>query len=315
MRALYYHRVVARRDPGDLYDASAITADELDAHAAALARDWRVLSLAEIDDHLSSGRPLPARAVHLSFDDGFRDNLRAAEIFDARKLPWTLFVVSDAVLDGFVPWYVRLAGALRAAPEGVLARHGGAVRCKETVKRAVMAAPAGRHLAALEEALGAAGLVEPDGPVWPFLSPDELADLARRGVEIGNHSATHPNLVPCGAAELDREVAGSQARLEAALGRPVRFFAYPDGRRSGEVEAAVGRSHDLAMATWTPARPTAPLRMRRFPVGPTVDDLREVLAPGYPARYRAKRAKWALRRRMRSVGRAGTSEHGHRAAR
>ena len=301
MRALYYHRVVDRRAAGDAYGATAITAAELDAHAAELARNWRVLSLAEVDDHLASSRPLPARAVHLSFDDGYRDNLRAAEIFESHGLPWTLFVVADAVLDGFVPWYVRLAGALSDAPPEALAAHGGAARFKEAAKRAVMAAPADRHLAVLADLLHAAGLPHHTEALWPFLSVDEVDDLRRRGVEIGNHSATHPNLTRCSSAELDQEVAGSQARLEAALGRPVRFFAYPDGRFDRSVVTAVGRTHDIGAATWTASHPLAPLRLRRFPVGPGVGDLLDVLSPRYPARYRARRAKWELRRQVRRV--------------
>jgi hypothetical protein len=47
-------------------------------------------------------------------------------------------------------------------------------------------------------------------------------------------------------------------------------------------------------------------------VGPTVADLREVLAGGYPTRYRMRRAKWALRRRVRSVRTTTMSEHGRR---
>ncbi len=311
MRAVFHHRVVDHRDPRDPYSASAVEIGALRAQAVELARHWRVLSLAEVADHLGTGRALPRRSVHLSFDDGYRDNLVAAEIFEAHQLPWTLFVVADAVLDGFVPWYVRLAGALAATPapirwDGVdydLRRPADVARFKGRAKRAVMAAPARRHLAVLDGILAGAGLGVPEGAAWPFLSAGELRDLAGRGVEIGNHSASHPNLARCGPAELTKELAGSQARLQDALGQPVRFLAYPDGRCNRAVVEAAGLTHELAMATWTSRQPMAPLRMRRFPAGATLDELRDVLGPGYPTRYRARRAKWAARRWARRVGR------------
>jgi len=307
MRAIYHHRVVDRRDPHDVYAASTIEASELDAQASELARHWHVVSLEEVHQHLVSGQPLPPDAVHLSFDDGYRDNLLAAEILASHGLPWTLFVVADAVLDGFVPWYVRLAGALAASSGTVqwdgaaydLGRAADVDRFKQRAKQAVMSAPASRHLAVLDEILDRPGVDEPESPAWPFLSVQELRHLAGSGVEIGNHSATHPNLTRCGGDDLAREVVRSQQRLAEAVGRPVRSFAYPDGRWDRDVIDAVGATHDLAMATWTGRRPLDPLRLRRFPAGSSVAELREVLSPGYPARFRARRARWSLRRSAR----------------
>jgi peptidoglycan/xylan/chitin deacetylase (PgdA/CDA1 family) len=177
-----------------------------------------------------------------------------------------------------------------------------ASRLKEQIKARVVRATAGSHCAVLEEALAEAGLVEPAETAWPFLSADELSDLARRGVEIGNHSATHPNLVTCDDDRLDREVNGSRARLEHAVDRPVRFFSYPDGRFDRRVLSVTGAGHRAAMATWTSRAPVSALRIRRYAVGPAVDDLRSVLAPGYPTKYRRMALKWALRRRARRLG-------------
>lgn len=306
MRAICYHRVLAAPPTAaGAYVPNAITAEQLTAHAAELARRWRVLPLEEIVDRLETGRPLPDRAVHISFDDGYRDNLIAAEIFEAHRLPWTLFVISDAVLDGYAPWFARLSDALgRVTGADAVAL----LALKARVKGQVMRAPAKEHLEVLDRALAEAGLDTLGAPVdaglaaaTPFLNDRELAELAGRGVEIGNHSATHPNLVKCGDAELTREIGGSRDRLERALGRSVPFFAYPDGRFDSRVLKAAGDSHRAAMATWTSRAPLAPLRLRRYSVGPTVDDLRAVLAPDYPARYRRMRLKWAVRRNVRRV--------------
>jgi peptidoglycan/xylan/chitin deacetylase (PgdA/CDA1 family) len=307
VRAVYYHSVVSEAALG-FHPVDALEPAQVEAHVRELTRHWCVLSLAEIVEHLNEGQALPPRAVHISFDDGFRDNLVAADILDHHRLPWTLFVVTDAVLDGFLPWYVRLGQSLASA-QGVVAWRGdhyelgrptGRSKFKSRVKSAVLAAPASSHLDVLHAVLTEAGLASVAAPS-PFMVVDEVRQLAAAGVEIGNHSATHCNLSRCSAPELKREVEESQARLAAALGRPVPFFAYPDGRCDPHVIRLVAGSHEAAMATWTARRPLHPHRLRRYPVGASVEALREVLDPAYPARFRARRAKWAARRALRRI--------------
>lgn len=308
MRAVYYHSVVSEPSTG-FRPVDALEPARLDGHAQELARRWRVLSLAEIVQHLSEGRPLPARTVHVSFDDGYRDNLVAAEVFARHRLPWTLFVVTDAVLEGFVPWHVRLGHAMAKAPGVVpwrghrfdLHRAVDRSEFKRRVKAAVLAAPAGSHLDVLHAALAEAGLAGAEAPS-PFMDVDDVRQLAAAGVEIGNHSATHCNLSRCTDSELRREVEESQGRLAAAIGRPVPFFAYPEGRFDRCVVDMVAGSYEAAMATWTPSRPLHPHRLRRYPVGGDVDSLRDVLDPAYPARFRLRRARWTGRRGLHRLG-------------
>jgi peptidoglycan/xylan/chitin deacetylase (PgdA/CDA1 family) len=62
-----------------------------------------------------------------------------------------------------------------------------------------------------------------------FLSWDDLATMLRAGHEVGSHTRTHANLAALGTAELEDEIAGSRAELEARLG-PIHHFAWPFGR-------------------------------------------------------------------------------------
>lgn len=67
---------------------------------------------------------------------------------------------------------------------------------------------------------------------------DALRGLAERGVEIGSHTVDHPHLTQLGDRELHRELTDSKERLEAELGRPCRFLAYPYGEDDPRVRAA-----------------------------------------------------------------------------
>lgn len=86
---------------------------------------------------------------------------------------------------------------------------------------------------------------EMDGP--DYLSWEELQRLAKDGIEIGSHSATHGYLLDrkpgeTGAAWRQRikaEIQRSQEELTARLGRAPRLFAYPYGEFSRELMEVV----------------------------------------------------------------------------
>lgn len=75
-----------------------------------------------------------------------------------------------------------------------------------------------------------------------LLDVEGLRALVRAGIEVGSHTSQHRPLQRVPEDELDEELAGSAARLEA-LGFPrPRSFAYPYGDCSEELAAAVERA-------------------------------------------------------------------------
>ncbi len=59
---------------------------------------------------------------------------------------------------------------------------------------------------------------------------EQLQAMAAAGIEIGAHSYTHANLGPIvDPQQLRFEVAAAGEGLRAALGRPIRYFAFPFG--------------------------------------------------------------------------------------
>ena len=74
------------------------------------------------------------------------------------------------------------------------------------------------------------------------LAWDDLRDLSERGVEIGAHTRTHPDLRTIADTELQREVAVARDEVESELRRPCRYFAYPYGQFDRRVQSAVERA-------------------------------------------------------------------------
>ncbi|MGZ6616424.1 MAG: polysaccharide deacetylase family protein [Solirubrobacteraceae bacterium] len=73
----------------------------------------------------------------------------------------------------------------------------------------------------------------------PMLSWSELTALQARGVEVGAHSHTHPQLDVLTRSCVSHEIDHSKELLEAHLRTRVRSFAYPHGYSSPSVRRLV----------------------------------------------------------------------------
>jgi peptidoglycan/xylan/chitin deacetylase (PgdA/CDA1 family) len=99
------------------------------------------------------------------------------------------------------------------------------------------------------------------------LSRARVKTLLRAGWELGDHTATHPDLTTVGADALRAEVIDSKADLEALFGVPVDFFCYPYGRLDDDVVQAVRDAGFLAATTTVRGRASAaddPFRLDRI---------------------------------------------------
>jgi peptidoglycan/xylan/chitin deacetylase (PgdA/CDA1 family) len=74
---------------------------------------------------------------------------------------------------------------------------------------------------------------------------DQLRAMAAGGVEIGAHTRTHADIGRLhNPRELYGEVVGSGLDLQQALGRPVRYFAFPYGQATNMNAAAFQLAHE-----------------------------------------------------------------------
>lgn len=106
------------------------------------------------------------------------------------------------------------------------------------------------------------------GPQWPLLTPGEIGELARGGVEIGSHGARHVRLPGLGPAGLAGELKGSRATLASLAGADVTGFAYPWGDMDPLTRRAVAAAgYGYACAVATPRRALGMMALPRIYVG------------------------------------------------
>ncbi len=87
----------------------------------------------------------------------------------------------------------------------------------------------------------------PGQPGWVeerrLMDWSKIKEIAAEGITFGSHSATHADLSRLTSQAIEQEVLSSKGELEAQLGRPVEFFCYPYGRRSGKAGEIVSRHY------------------------------------------------------------------------
>jgi peptidoglycan/xylan/chitin deacetylase (PgdA/CDA1 family) len=73
--------------------------------------------------------------------------------------------------------------------------------------------------------------------------------MSRGAIDIGSHTATHPDLTRIPPDVAEEEIRTSRQIIEDRLGREVSAFAYPFGRSNSSVRVLVAREYDCACST------------------------------------------------------------------
>lgn len=247
---LMYHRVCERGPATGCWfeRGTAVTPANFTTQIADLRRWGRIVSLEEIVAEPAA----PGRRCALTFDDGYRDALLAAEL----GVPITVFAVANHTGDAAEPlWFdryydiahrARRRRGVRGSELGLLGVEVAPpidedlrwwVRGPLKEKFQAMA-PASRPLALgeLAEVLQAGGCM---APPELYLTRSELGRLAAAGHAVGGHGATHTRLTLLDDVSLTAELRASRELVDdLAPGRP-RLFCYPDGACDERVLAAV----------------------------------------------------------------------------
>ncbi len=282
---LAYHRIAAVEvDPWEL----CVTAEHFAEHLDVLQQIAHPISLRELVQAHKEGR-VPDRAVAVTFDDGYADNLHTAKpLLEQYTIPATVFVASGYVGQKREFWWDELGGTLLrlgALPEQLTLSINGedfqwalgeAAEWSEGEYQNFRGwivdgreAPSLRHSLYLElhqllqplreverrkvmDDLRAWSGVELDTrPPSRPLSLDELPSLAQGElIEVGSHTVTHPFLSALPERLQLDEMRRSKAFLEEHTGRPVTSLAYPYGNYAKEsVKSAREAGFDCACST------------------------------------------------------------------
>lgn len=258
LTVLAYHRIV---DLGDedrfAFDPELVSASQADFawQMEFVRRHFNAITFATLLESLEQGRPLPPRALVISFDDGHRDNYESAfPVLRRLGVPATIFLSTGYIGTQDVFWFERVAHLLYCRPAGVLAireigfeadlldvpsRRAATALLLEILK----AVPNDKRLetlARLEQLAAAPAAV--DGYGDSGLSWEQVREMSDWGIEFGSHAVTHPVLTRLDDEALDRELVESRRTIEARTGKTCQVLAYPVGAFEPRVVSATQRA-------------------------------------------------------------------------
>jgi peptidoglycan/xylan/chitin deacetylase (PgdA/CDA1 family) len=228
-----------------------------------LSRAATVVPLDQALQAVAEGRPLPPRAVAITFDDGYADTLTlAVPLLQRWRLPATFFLVPGILSGAVEPWWEVTGWAFARTSrsevtwentqhplESSAQRRAAYDQVAERLKRRNTA----RRDQAVAELLE---MLRPTGasPVRQlFHDWNGACDLVRAGFGIGSHSCHHAILSQETPQEQQRDLAESRAALEQELQVPIDVLAYPNGTEldfdATTEQAATAAGYSFAVTT------------------------------------------------------------------
>ena len=238
----------------------------LERHLDWVGLRFRLVSLEELGLRVESQGTFDRPVAAVTFDDGYSDvYTNAFPLLKRKGIPAAVFVVTDLTgtsnLHTHDKLYLLLAGAFSkwqspARPLADLLCNSGMTlpdiqkashwvtspsMAMRWLVRALPQAAIRRVIETLEvEVRVDEGAVKELRP----LSWEMVSEMHRAGMTIGSHTRSHALLTKESLETVVDETAGSRALLERKLGVAVRHFAYPDGRFSSTIVAAVAAAGD-----------------------------------------------------------------------
>lgn len=238
---LIFHRVLPEPDP--------VFPDETDASHFNQMMGWiktwfNVMPLDVAVDALKR-RNLPARALAITFDDGYADNRKIAlPILKRHDLSATFFIATG-YLDGGRMWNDTVTEAIRGCQashlelDDIEALAGSRLKTLpiESVseKRTAIQTLLGqlKYLPASEREAASRSIADRCKVNLPdnlMMTSQQVVEMRRSGMSIGAHTVTHPILAKLQALDVRKEISECKQSLESILEEEINLFAYPNGK-------------------------------------------------------------------------------------
>lgn len=217
VRVLLYHDCALATSPFTEGLQSTIHPSDFARHLEFVRKHYNVVDL-----KTATADERGERLLVITFDDGYRSVLtHAAPLLEAFGLPAVNYLVSDVVGNNRLVWVNELNWLLHMKSEAtrpIVASVTGLpesastaalvdavrVRCRpELIERVISEATAASGVDR--------GALARDARL--YLTWEEVDQLRRRGIEFGNHTASHPSLARLTASEQHAEIASARDML------------------------------------------------------------------------------------------------------
>ncbi len=270
---LMYHRILPTDDERAKFEEPGmiVTPETFRLNLDAVSEYFEFVKLSEWFENKRKGRPLPAKACAITFDDGWLDNYEFAfPILREINIPATIFLVSDMIGSNKQFWPERLARTITAiaANHPKQWTHSSLVWLRSAVTdyKFTNTAPTTEEISQLiayakqlpdQEIHARLNLIESElglneqSQNASLLNWTQIIEMTKSGIiETGSHTCHHIRLnsqIPL--QMLEQEIIQSKRFIEQQTGQPVTTFCFPNGEHSENALKLVRNHYSGAVTT------------------------------------------------------------------
>jgi peptidoglycan/xylan/chitin deacetylase (PgdA/CDA1 family) len=263
---VYGHRI-SGDDEGYLQGLDPIW---FEAQLRYLTRHYEVITLAQLVECLERKTAPPPKSVVITLDDGFRDNFEwGLPTLERMGVRATIFVVTQSLTDGRLPWSQRLGFAFQHTAAATLQHpslgpdpmalpdEGSRRTAYLRVKRSLVAEPREHRDAQIDAIVHALGVEPPEDRMMTW---EQARSALACGHDIAAHTYSHALLAHVDPREARTEMLRSKSDLQQRLGINRPDFCFPGGSTNATLRAL---ARELGFRSTF--RPDAKQRLNRSP--------------------------------------------------
>jgi peptidoglycan/xylan/chitin deacetylase (PgdA/CDA1 family) len=241
---LRYHSII---NPQENYYASpsiGISPSAFEAQIRYFAKNFNIISLDDVFDCIKMNTEFPAKAIVLTFDDGYRDNYFAYRILKKFDVQATFYVCA-ACLDGTeILWLYEIHYLINNTLKTQIHINKRGQKHKFSTKNRIEKAKVIREIIKiiksndlctredirkqLKTQINDVEDLE-DKYKKVMLTWQQVKEMSADGMDIGGHTMTHLNLPNAKEADAFTEINNCKRTIEEHIQKPVKHFSYPNG--------------------------------------------------------------------------------------
>ncbi len=236
---LMYHGVsrLNVQKEGENYDGKHVFVAKFERQLAYLKDRYQFISLENFCEFLDAKKKIPENSVLLTFDDGYRNNIKTLfPVLQKYNIPATIFVCTGLIGKEKPNWPDLIEWGIVQSKKNEVVVEDQVFSLAPTkkkmsiigIKNLFLKLPSFKRERMLNDLLNNLD-VKPDFQGnYQLMGWNEIKKM-QQTVSFGSHSQTHPILPVESLNKIRKEVTVSKQVIEKKIGRKVLAFAYPNG--------------------------------------------------------------------------------------
>ncbi len=253
LTVLAYHRINDSYAPDfDFYGPNVSATPEMfERHLEYIGKNFNVVDLQAVVDFVENGKPLPARPLLITFDDGYLDNYEFA--FPSLKkygFPAVIFLMTRGMTNtNERPWWDECAyyffhtrktsADLPLIGKLEFPTPQERENVREKLMKQLKLIPEAEKRASLDKLQHVLEVPSPSMNGQIFMNWEQVRELVANGITCQPHTVNHPILTRISETQVYEEIKQSRDHIQQETGQDIVAFAYPNGRVADYNQAAL----------------------------------------------------------------------------